>query len=62
MDIKRSNRNEVSFGPEQASGWNCTVKAFTVQFHPEARSGPHDTEKLFGRFIAMMEENGYAAE
>ena len=38
------------------------LKAFTVQFHPEARSGPHDTEKLFDRFIAMMEENGYAAE
>ncbi len=25
---KRSNRKDVSFGPVQASGWNCTVKAF----------------------------------
>lgn len=28
--------------------------AFTVQFHPEACSGPHDTEFLFDRFCDMM--------
>lgn len=28
---------------------------FTVQFHPEACSGPQDTEFLFDRFIHMME-------
>lgn len=32
-------------------------KAFTVQFHPEASSGPHDTSFLFDRFIKMMEDN-----
>lgn len=31
--------------------------AFTVQFHPEACSGPHDTEFLFDRFLSMMEDN-----
>jgi len=30
------------------------LRAFTVQFHPEARSGPHDTAFLFDRFIALM--------
>ncbi len=30
-------------------------KAFTVQFHPEACSGPKDTGFLFDRFIGMME-------
>lgn len=30
--------------------------AFTVQFHPEANGGPHDTEFLFDRFVKMMEE------
>ena len=30
--------------------WN----AFTVQFHPEACSGPRDTAFLFDRFISMM--------
>ena len=29
---------------------------FTVQFHPEACAGPKDTEFLFDRFIAMMED------
>lgn len=28
--------------------------AFTVQFHPEACSGPHDTDFLFDRFCDMM--------
>ncbi len=31
--------------------------AFTVQFHPEANGGPHDTEFLFDRFIEMMEKS-----
>ena len=29
--------------------------AFTVQFHPEARSGPQDTAFLFDRFVHLME-------
>lgn len=32
-------------------------KAFSVQFHPEASSGPHDTAFLFDRFVKLMEEN-----
>ena len=31
-----------------------SLNAFTVQFHPEACSGPQDTEFLFDRFISMM--------
>lgn len=30
------------------------LNAFTVQFHPEACSGPRDTSFLFDRFISMM--------
>jgi carbamoyl-phosphate synthase small subunit len=29
---------------------------FSVQFHPEARPGPHDTTYLFDRFIRMVED------
>ena len=29
-------------------------RCFTVQFHPEACGGPHDTGFLFDRFISMM--------
>ena len=32
------------------------IPALTVQFHPEACGGPHDTEFLFDEFIAMMNE------
>ena len=30
------------------------LRAFSVQFHPEACSGPHDTQFLFDRFLALM--------
>ena len=33
---------------------------FTVQFHPEAHGGPHDTEFLFDRFLAMMGGDDHA--
>ena len=31
------------------------LKAFTVQFHPEACTGPKDTTFLFDRFVELME-------
>ena len=30
---------------------------FSVQYHPEASPGPHDSQDLFGEFISMMELN-----
>ena len=30
---------------------------FTVQYHPEACPGPHDSDYLFDKFIKMMEDN-----
>ena len=35
-------------------------KCFTVQFHPEAASGPHDTGFLFDAFLHLMEGKEYA--
>lgn len=32
------------------------LSAFSVQFHPEACGGPHDTSFLFDRFLAVMKE------
>jgi len=32
-----------------------TLPAFSVQYHPEAAPGPHDSAYLFDRFIALME-------
>ena len=37
-----------------------TMRCFTVQFHPEASAGPHDTGFLFDRFCAMMGGDGHA--
>jgi carbamoyl-phosphate synthase small subunit len=33
-----------------------TLPAFSVQYHPEASPGPHDSRYLFRRFIEMMEK------
>ena len=30
------------------------LKAFSVQYHPEAAAGPHDSTYLFDRFRAMV--------
>ena len=31
-----------------------TLRAFSVQYHPEAAAGPHDASYLFDRFVALM--------
>jgi len=31
-----------------------SMKAFSVQYHPESSPGPHDSSYLFDRFIAML--------
>ena len=33
---------------------------FSVQYHPEASPGPHDTQDLFGEFVKMMELHSHA--
>lgn len=39
-------------------GISCLdIPAFSVQFHPEASPGPHDTKYLFDRFINLMEQH-----
>ncbi|MDA8099287.1 MAG: glutamine-hydrolyzing carbamoyl-phosphate synthase small subunit [Nitrospiraceae bacterium] len=39
-----------------------TLPAFSVQYHPEASPGPHDSRYLFRRFVDMMEKNKKDAE
>jgi carbamoyl-phosphate synthase small subunit len=36
------------------------LKAFSVQYHPEAAPGPHDAEYLFDDFIRAVDQNGKA--
>lgn len=36
---------------------HCKLPIFSVQHHPEASPGPHDSHYLFGRFVEMMEKH-----
>ncbi len=43
-------------------GSNCGISlsdkpVFSVQYHPEASPGPHDSHYLFGRFVELMRES-----
>ncbi len=39
-------------------GLECLdIKAFSVQYHPEAAAGPHDSHYLFDKFVRMIEES-----
>ena len=38
------------------------IPAFSVQFHPEACGGPHDTNFLFDRFMEMMGDSESSSE
>jgi len=35
---------------------HCSLPIFSVQHHPEASPGPHDSQYLFDRFVEMMEK------
>ncbi len=48
--LRYVNANDLSCEGLDYPGHRC----FTVQFHPEASAGPHDTGFLFDRFVGMM--------
>lgn len=48
--------SHIGLNDEVVEGLECLeVPAFSVQYHPEAAAGPHDSEYLFDRFVALME-------
>lgn len=54
--------SHVSLNDDVVEGLNCLdIPAFSVQYHPEAASGPHDAAYLFDRFIDLMESTKTAA-
>ncbi len=53
-DLKTSHDN---LNDHTSEGIAChDLKAFSVQYHPEAAPGPHDVTYLFDEFIRMMEK------
>ena len=48
--------SHVCLNDEVVEGLRCLdVPAFSVQYHPEAAAGPHDSQYLFDRFCDLME-------
>ncbi|MDQ3629280.1 MAG: glutamine-hydrolyzing carbamoyl-phosphate synthase small subunit [Actinomycetota bacterium] len=38
----------------ELTGPDGALRAFSVQYHPEAAAGPHDAEYLFDRFVSLL--------
>ena len=56
--VKKGEISFINANDGTCEGINYpNIKAFSVQFHPEACSGPRDTAFLFDRFIKLMEGN-----
>ncbi len=48
----------INLNDNTLEGFRCThIPAFSVQYHPEASPGPHDSRYLFKNFITMMESH-----
>jgi carbamoyl-phosphate synthase small subunit len=47
--------SHVALNDNVVEGLECRdIPAFSVQYHPEAAAGPHDSEYLFDRFTELM--------
>jgi carbamoyl-phosphate synthase small subunit len=53
VEITHVNLNDESIEGIRVKG----KKAFSVQYHPEATPGPHDSRYLFDDFISMIRNN-----
>ncbi|WP_417220385.1 glutamine-hydrolyzing carbamoyl-phosphate synthase small subunit [Arthrobacter sp.] len=51
--------SHISLNDHVVEGLRCLdLPAFSVQYHPEAAAGPHDSAYLFDRFIDLMAAHG----
>jgi carbamoyl-phosphate synthase small subunit len=51
--------SHVGLNDNVVEGLECLdIPAFSVQYHPEAAAGPHDSEYLFDRFVELMSAAG----
>lgn len=53
--------SHVNLNDECVEGLECMdIPAFSVQYHPEAAAGPHDSSYLFDRLVEMIRARGGA--
>jgi carbamoyl-phosphate synthase small subunit len=53
--------SHVSLNDNVVEGLQCLdIPAFSVQYHPEAAAGPHDSNYLFDRLVEVIENNKVA--
>jgi carbamoyl-phosphate synthase small subunit len=51
--------SHINLNDDCVEGLECIdVPAFSVQYHPEAAAGPHDSSYLFDRLVAMITTRG----
>jgi carbamoyl-phosphate synthase small subunit len=64
--VKKSDAVEithVNLNDESIEGIRLKNKnAFSVQYHPEATPGPHDSRYLFDEFVGMMKRSSLTPE
>lgn len=54
--------SHVSLNDDCVEGLQCEdIPAFSVQYHPEAAAGPHDSNYLFDRLVDMISKNKVGA-
>ena len=57
-DFGRARVSHLGLNDDVVEGVECLdVPAFSVQYHPEAAAGPHDSAYLFDRFADLMQDN-----
>ncbi|MEI6374598.1 MAG: gamma-glutamyl-gamma-aminobutyrate hydrolase family protein, partial [Actinomycetes bacterium] len=54
-EFGRVEVSHIGLNDQVVEGLRCLdVPAFSVQYHPEAAAGPHDSAYLFDRFVDLM--------
>ena len=53
MEITHVHLNDNTIAGISIKNSNC----FSVQYHPEASPGPHDSNYLFDEFVQMIIDN-----
>ena len=54
-EIAATELTHLNLNDNTVEGIECKNKFFSVQYHPEASPGPHDSNYLFTRFLELMD-------